>query len=127
MNNWQNYKCMFFYLDKFFSKYRDEYPNELDDLGGLLGSMDPYLFADGVPADQTLLENWFNLVGDKQTDISIPQSFDNMINFIRFQQRNFNIDVRFVLNSLQKAKVNMSNDIIWKEWLDCCAQILKNN
>ncbi len=127
MNNWQNYKCMFFFLDKFFSKYRDEYPNELDDLGGLLGSMDPYLFADGVPADQTLLENWFNLVGDKQTDISIPQSFDNMINFIRFQQRNFNIDVRFVLNSLQKAKVNMSNDIIWKEWLDCCAQILKNN
>jgi len=118
---------MFFFLDKFFSKYRDEYPNELDDLGGLLGSMDPYLFADGVPADQTLLENWFNLVGDKQTDISIPQSFDNMINFIRFQQRNFNIDVRFVLNSLQKAKVNMSNDIIWKEWLDCCAQILKNN
>jgi hypothetical protein len=66
MNAWQNYLSMFTYLSEFYFHNKNDYQEELDALGGLLGDMNPYLFADGIPADQALLDDWLNNIGGKQ-------------------------------------------------------------
>lgn len=108
---WENYISMFLFLDKVYEENK-----HIDDLGGLLGSMDPFLFTDNTPADSALLKDWLDITGGERTNISFEEGFNNMISFIEREQKNFSIDLKDIINNLKVVKSNPQ----WETWIMIC-------
>lgn len=108
---WENYISMFLFLDKIYEENK-----HFDDLGGLLGSMDPYLFTDNTPADSALLKDWLDITRGERTNISFEEGFNNMSSFIEREQKNFSLDLKELINYLEEAKVNPQ----WETWIMFC-------
>lgn len=105
-NYLEAYEIVFKYLDKYWEK------TKMDDLGGLLGGMDPTLFTDKNPANPRYLNEWEEIT-NKRTDISIEECFSYMIKFLELQ--NEWLDLQEFIDHLKKVRRQKSND--WKEWL----------
>lgn len=56
MNLRQSYLAMFYLLDEYYDVTKN------DILGSLLGSLNPFLFSDGMPADQAAWIDWENCI-----------------------------------------------------------------
>lgn len=108
LDYWNNYVSMFFYLDKYWER------TKLDDLGGLLGSMDPNLMIDRKPMDTSLLKDWIEIVGDKDR-ITLDEGFENMIKFIE-QQLSW-LHLHELYTHLKQVKEEKGSE--WVEWEKC--------
>lgn len=110
---WENYISMFLFLDKVYEENK-----HFDDLGGLLGSIDPYLFTDNTPADSALLKDWLDITGGERTNISFEAGFNNMSSFIKLEQKNFSIDLKELIDYLEEVKINPQ----WETWIMFCTK-----
>jgi hypothetical protein len=118
MDATQNYLSMFFFLDAFYFQNRDDHPEEVDDLGGFLGAMDPFLFAGGLPMDRAVLEDWNSLTRGQPAAISAISGFNNMFQFVIAQEKEFGFDLSFVLDFLRQVEPGNDDDPHWRQWLE---------
>lgn len=78
-----SYKAVFTYLSHYWQTHREE-----DDLGGLLGSMDPFLWKDGSPADKSLVKDFIYIVKGislSKEEVSPTEGFEVMLNYLEKQ------------------------------------------
>ncbi len=106
LNSLECYQKMFKYLDRYWEK------TKLDDLGGLLGSMDTNIFKDDNPADSGLLEDW-ETITNRRVDITSEECFEYMIKFIEKQSEW--LDLAELVNHLKDVKKLKNQD--WEEWI----------
>lgn len=102
----EGYLIVFKYLDKYWEQ------TKLEDLGALLGSMDPNTFTDHQPADQGLLKDWATITHER-TDLTLEECFDYMIHFI--EKQNEWLDLKQLLNYLNEVKRKGKQD--WKDFI----------
>lgn len=106
-NSFECFQIVFRYLDKYWQR------TKLDDVAGLLGSMDTNIFADNKPADMELFKDW-DAITHKRTDITPEECFDYMIEFIKAQ--NEWLDLGKLIDHLKETRENKGQD--WEEWLE---------
>jgi hypothetical protein len=94
------------FLEKYYQR------TKLDDLGGLLGSMDPFLWTNKKPIDSCMLRDWNRITQEK--DLNEAQLLDAIRMFVKVQQEEFKYD----LNSLIKDLDEFSDKKLRKEWED---------
>jgi hypothetical protein len=121
---WQGYLSMFHFLDKYYHR------TKLDDLGALLGSMNPFLFEGGLPADEVIATDWLDTIKKDdilKEDLEVGECFEFMIQFLKYQESWFTIDLHPLLNELKKAHSNKGNNILWTAWIDSCLETKSQN
>jgi len=116
LNNSDTYSCMFSLLDSYWEQ------TQLEDLGGLLGSMNPNLLVDGVPIDDKLIFDWNNIVSGESNYMTETQGYNFVIQFIEKQESW--LDLSVVVFDLKKAYENQ--DSYWVTWLKLCKKKKKN-
>ena len=97
---------MFSLLDRYWEQTR------LDDLGGLLGSMNPNLFADATPIDEKLVSDWNSLSGERN-HITETEGYELMIRFLE-EQTDW-LDLNSLVSDLKNSFENQ--DRYWLVWL----------
>ncbi len=110
---------MYQFLDKYWEEIdSNEKRQDLDDLGGLLGSMDPTLWSDGMPVDKGLVADWEE-ISQKKDYMTEIESYSLMIQFLEKQLDWLKLEVL-----VTELKTSLSlKDNNWKLWLS----ILKYN
>ncbi len=109
LNHYDIYSCMFSLLDSYWEQ------TQLEDLGALLGSMNPSLLLDGIPIDDKLIIDWNTVSGNSQY-ISEPKAYNFIIQFLEKQNNWLNLSN--VITDLKKAYEN--KDSYWLTWLNIC-------
>lgn len=110
------YYAMFYLLDKYY----DEKQN--DDLGAILGSMNPTIFSDDMPADAALWSEWIaivkKIVSCERADecLDTNQAFQAMVAFLSYYKKEFGVRIEEVIEDLTSNKLN-SRDLgaMWQE------------
>ena len=115
----QSYLVMFHLLDKIWEK------SKIDDLGGLLGSLNPYLFNNGESADPAAYEDWNNIIG--KLHLSPPFS-EREVLIITYEFLNQYVkDYGFNIDSvLEKIRDMLILDDIYLVRL-CSSEVLNRN
>jgi hypothetical protein len=114
---WQGYLAMFYFLDELYSKYK------WDDLGVLLGAIDPVLFDGGLPMDQSEVIDWLDIVKKEdilKEELTEEENFIFMQNFILYKQRSRSWHLEDLQAHLKDIYFNKVNNQEWTQWLDCC-------
>ncbi len=106
LNHKDTFLCMFSLLDNYWEQ------NKMDDLGALLGSMNPYLFGDGRPIDNKIEYDWEQVTGKNQ-HITVEEGYNYVIQFLEKQEDWLNLST--VISDLKKAYENQDN--YWLKWL----------
>lgn len=97
MNLRQSYLAMFYLLDGYYDKTKN------DVLGTILGSLNPYLFADEMPADQAAWADWKDCIqrAFKKENLSSKEALQAVAVFLDFYQEEFGYDLNWLLNELK--------------------------
>lgn len=101
LNLKQGYLAMFNILEQYYDSTKNE------ELGELLGSMNPALFVDSQSADSAMYFDWENIV-DKVTikkSMTSLEAFQAMILFLKFYQKEFGFKLGWILEELEKKSV----------------------
>ncbi len=113
LNCKQGYFAMFWFL----SKYNES--TKLDDLGSMLGSMDPFLFSGGMPIDITMYDSWVEIFDDRSN--TIEDRFGFMIKYVEVQEKEFVYDFESLLKFLNDILSNKNeHKKEWTEWINYC-------
>jgi len=96
----QSYLAMFYLLDWYYDITKN------DALGIVLGSLNPDLFTDGMPADQAAWTDWESCVKKAflKDKLSPREAFQAVIKFITFYQEEFGYDFEWLLKELKSAQ-----------------------
>lgn len=113
---------MYCIMEKYYKR------TNLDDLGALLGSFNPYLFEGGMPADDAVWGDWKKCVRMVTTRESLTESeaFCAMIFILELYNNEFGFEIDELLFYLKEKSVTNS----WQEWINCIesiANIKKNS
>jgi hypothetical protein len=100
MNLRQSYFAMFYLLDGYYDTTKNGV------LGSLLGSLNPNLFTDGMPADQAAWADWGNCVKKAfiKDKLSPKEAFQAVIKFITFYQEEFGYDLEWLINEMRSTQ-----------------------
>lgn len=110
---------MYQFLDIYWKKIEnDKKRQDLDDLGGLLGSMNPNLWNNGIPIDKGLVSDW-ELITQKREIITESEGFSYMVQFLEKQLSWLNLK-ELVAEFSNSLKLKDNN---WHLWLD----VVKHN
>ena len=107
---------MFIFLDEYYNR------KKTDDLGALLGIITPNLCEDKLPADKASFNQWTACLKGiiaRTADcdlLSVKESYNVMISFLRYYENEFGFDFKEVLNDLK-------TDSMKKEWIHCIKKI----
>lgn len=113
MNYKKIYISIYQFLDMYWEKIESETKRiQLDDLGGLLGSMNPNIWSDNEPIDKQIISDWLD-ISKEQKLISDIEGFSYMIGFLEKQTYWLKLDV---LITELKSSLN-SKDNNWQLWL----------
>lgn len=104
----QAYLAIFYFLDRCWEEIKT------DDLGCLLGAINPYLFKDCKTADSAYWEDWLAAVIKVTTskNLSSDEAFEAMIFFLEGQMGQFDFDLKPVIDLVQSN--TFDNEFIWK-------------
>ena len=99
-----NFLVCFYVLDYCFWSHsdRDGMMNR-DDLGGLLGVMNPDMLADGRPMDEAVLTDWNRIL--LKTPNSDFEWIDAVDRFLDYYEKNFGFDFLLARPMLKNKKV----------------------
>ena len=115
---------MYHFLDLLWNKHKEE----CDDLGGLLGAMNPYLFSGGLPIDHVMLTDWLDFFkeGDiMREEADVVKVFEMMIGFLQKQETNFGIDLKIIIDQLNEINEHDDKGQLWHEWINICTTSYK--
>lgn len=122
LDNETAYNAMFNFLDKYWERTKDS------ELGGLLGTMSPKLFAGGKPIDPVMHKNWkqiFDKANLSDGKATIDECLNMMRLFIDFQEANFSINLEDLKKILREGASDKEGQI-WKDWIYACNQALES-
>lgn len=111
MNLRESYLAMFYLLDGYY----DTTKNNI--LGIILGSLNPNLFNDGMPADSAAWIDWKNCIQKtfNKEILSQAEVFQAIIVFLGFYQEEFGYNLNWILNELKNGQQGKKwEDIIYK-------------
>ena len=115
----QAFAAMYFLLGEYFKKCK-----QIDDLGALLGTIDPFLWEEGTPIDPGTIYDWNNCVkktSDKYTVnylFSEEESYNIVIAYLKFYVTNYGFNFKDII-------FDLTNNTIWKEkWPQCIEKAL---
>lgn len=114
---WQGYLAMFYFLDELYLKYK------WDDLGVLLGAIDPFLFDGGLPMDEAEVIDWLDIVKKEdilKEELTEEVNFIFMQNFILYKQKSRSWHLEDLQAHLKNIYFNKTYNQEWAQWLDCC-------
>ena len=99
---YNSYLKMFDKLDKYWDLTKD------DDLGGLLGSMSPYIFSGGMPIDSSMYKDWVTICEVKR---EAPNNLHNyIIEYLLMQEAKFMLNLSRVINYLNSTATPTDTD-----------------
>ena len=87
-----------------------------DDLGGLLGAMNPnhpFINTGGMPIDLALVADWNEIVGDKE-QLSAEEGYEAMLRFLEMQRDWQQLDP--IIAELRRDYENREG--WWEKWLE---------
>lgn len=105
---------------KFLDNYWVSKPD--NELGMLLGSMNPFLFSHQQPIDSVILQHWqqCSLLVTDDSEPDLIQSFDIMILFIEHESNYYTLNLINVVNDLKKILADkVAHKDKWTTWIDC--------
>lgn len=115
----QAFNAMFYLLDKYYDE------KKVDDLGAMLGSMNPHLFDGDMPADVATWHEWITIVkkvvscegeGECLDDSS---AFQAMLAFLNYYHREFGLSIEEVIEDLASNKLDGNNfQKMWQESIE---------
>lgn len=118
----QGFYAMFYLLDAYFDNGYE------GDLGGLLGSMNPFLFDGEMPADLATYDDWKSCIdelnGGKCESLDVDMAYNAIIKFLEFYSTKFAFDFRVIINDMKSHRIcDESVDEIWSQ---CVENALRN-
>jgi hypothetical protein len=109
----QAYIKMFYFLDYCYDNI------EVDDLGGLLGSMNPFLFAGEIPIDDKIMLDWLAITKclEAEKKLNVDEAFEALIIFLMKQKQNFKLEkIDFLCERIKNSNTYKSKwHLIWEE------------
>lgn len=107
----QSYIAMFLFLDECYAISQD------DALGGLLGSMVPYLTHDPMPMDSAKWADWIECVEKTAThdrnELDEQEAFQAMKEFLELYKTEFGFDLTWIIAEVNKAESKEK----WKKYV----------
>jgi len=119
LNHKQSYVAAFLFLCKYYER------TKLNDLGGMLGCMSPYLWSGGMPIDITMYDDWVEIFNNKHSsneEVSFVECLEIMITYVEFKIEEMHLNFESLpqfLKDLLSGKEQYNN--IWTEWINCCS------
>jgi len=98
------YNRMVIFLSNYYQR------TKLDDLGALLGSMDPFLWTNRKPIDPCMTIDWNRVVSDN--NLTDEQCLDAICKFIKIQQAEFKYNLKQIIVDLE----DFTDRNLKKEW-----------
>ena len=115
----QAFNAMFYLLDNYYDE------KKVDDLGAMLGSMNPHLFDGDMPADVATWHEWITIV-KKVVSYEVEgeclddsRAFQAMLDFLNYYHREFGLSIEEVIEDLASNKLG-SRDFqkMWRESIE---------
>lgn len=109
------YDAMFYFLDKYYDT------KMIDDLGAMLGSMNPSLFCDDMPADMALWNKWVEISTNEMENEGLDsnKAFQAMVTFLNYYNEEFGARIEEVIEDLVVNIIdNKEMKIMWKESIE---------
>lgn len=118
----QAFFAMFYLLDAYFEK------ENTGDLGGLLGSLNPYLFDGKMPADVAIFDDWKRCIHDvvKSNDEKLETEvvYITIIKFLELYSSEFEFDFEDVIGDIKSHRIGESS--VHETWHQCVEKALVN-
>ena len=114
--------AMFYLLDTYFDNGYE------GDLGGLLGSINPFLFDGEMPADLATYDVWKSCIdelnGGKCDGLSVDVAYNAVIKFLEFFSTKFEFDLQVIINDMKNHRI--CDGSVDKIWSQCVENALRN-
>jgi len=113
---------MFYLLDAYFDNGYD------GDLGGLLGSINPFLFDGEMPADLATYDDWKSCIdelnGGKYESLDVDIAYNAIIMFLEFYSTKFAFNLQDIINDMKNHRI--CDESVDKIWRQCVENALRN-
>lgn len=117
----QAFLSMFYFLDEYYNTH------ENDDLGALLGSLNPYLFSGDLPTDIATLSDWNECVlkasQAKEDLLTDEEAYTAMVMFLKKYSDDFDFNLKETIDDLLQEQ-GAGNGSFKKTWLECIDKVL---
>lgn len=121
----QAYYTMFYFLDLHY------FASKCDDLGVLLGALNPYLFGDnGMPIDIAKWSDWKKIVKivtrkeGEHVCLSATETFQSMLAFLNYHQSEFGFNLQDVLQEINENRIGDKDG--QGVWFECIKKALES-
>lgn len=117
----QAFFAMFYLLDAYFDNGYE------GDLGGLLGSVNPYLFDRDLPADTATFDEWKSFISQVSqkngNSIKADEVYKAIIKFLEFYSAEFGFNLEDIINDVKNHRI--SNESVYEVWSQCVKKALE--